>query len=104
MATASQLSHLRSLLRSLKYMFTFAALVDVAGIIFLATAHSRVTTDVLIGMILCLDLLLLAAFFGWFALWRDPRLRFLHTENVRVHPRRTRTRSVNAGVMPDDIG
>lgn len=104
MATPSQLTHLRSLLRSLKYMFAFAAFIDVAGIVFLATVHSRVTTDVLIGMILCLCLLLLAAFFGWFALWRDPRLRFLYTEAVLVRPRHTRTRPINPGVMPGDVG
>jgi hypothetical protein len=104
MATPAQLSHLRSLLRSLEYMFAFAALADVAGIIFLATVHSRVTTDVLIGMVLCLCLLLLAAFFGWFALWRDSRLRFLYADTSRVRPRRARTRPDNAGVIPGDVG
>jgi cation transporter-like permease len=104
MTTPSQLSHLRALLRSLKYMFAFASLIAIAGIIFLATVHSRVTTDVLIGMILCLCLLLTGAFFGWFALWRDPRLRFLNPDHVLVHPRRTRTRPATPGVVPADIG
>jgi hypothetical protein len=104
MATPTQLSHLRSLLRSLKYMFAFATLIAIAGIIFLASVHSRVTTDVLIGMILCLCLLLLGSFFGWFALWRDPRLRFLYADRVPVRPRRTRTRSANTGILPSDIG
>ncbi|KAG9760296.1 hypothetical protein KCU73_g2962, partial [Aureobasidium melanogenum] len=54
MATPGQLPHLRDLLRSLKYMFAFASLVALAGIIFLATVHSRVTTAVLIGMVVCL--------------------------------------------------
>jgi hypothetical protein len=90
MASPAQLSQLRALLRSLKYMFAIASLVAVAGIVFLATVHARVTTDVLIGMVLCLCILLTGAFFGWFALWRDPRLRFLHADGLRVRPRRTR--------------
>jgi hypothetical protein len=102
MATPTQLSHLRALLRSLKYMFAIASLVAIAGVIFLATAHSRVTTDVLIGMVLCLCILLTGAFFGWFALWRDPRLRFLYADGLRVRPRRTRP--LTHGIMPDDIG
>ncbi|KAI4724926.1 acid phosphatase [Aureobasidium sp. EXF-10728] len=84
MATSRQLSHLHALLRSLKYMFAFAAVVALAGIIFLATVHSRVTTDVLIGMVVCLGLLLTASFFGWFALWRDSRLSFLYAGGVRA--------------------
>ena len=60
------------------------------------------TTDVLIGMILCLSLLLTTAFFGWFALWRDPRLRFLYADGVRVRPRRTRTPA--PGFRPGDVG
>jgi hypothetical protein len=104
MATLSQLSHLRALLRSLKYMFALASLVAIAGIIFLATAHSRVTTDVLIGMVLCIGLLLTGAFFGWFALWRDPRLRFLYPDRVRVRPRRTRAGPATPGIMHADIG
>jgi hypothetical protein len=104
MASPSQLSHLRSLLRSLKYMFAFTSSIAIAGIIFLATVHSRVTTDVLIGMVLCLCLLLTGAFFGWFALWRDPRLRFLYPERVLVRPRRPRTRPATPGIMLGDIG
>lgn len=100
MASPAQLSHLRALLRSLKYMFAVASLVAIAGIVFLATVHTRVTTDVLIGMILCLCILLTGAFFGWFALWRDPRLRFLYADGLRVRSRRIRP----PGIMPGDIG
>ena len=64
MATPHQLFHLRDLLRSLKYMFAFASFVALAGIVFLTTVHSRVTTAVLIGMCVCLGLLLTCAFFG----------------------------------------
>jgi hypothetical protein len=103
-SSPTQLSHLRALLRSLKYMFGIASLVAVAGIVFLATVHSRVTTDVLIGMVLCLCILLTGAFFGWFALWRDPRLRFLYADSLGVRPRRTRPHPLNHGIMPDDIG
>ncbi|KAG9760226.1 hypothetical protein KCU73_g2996, partial [Aureobasidium melanogenum] len=100
MATPGQLSHLRDLLRSLKYMFAFASLVALAGIIFLATVHSRVTTAVLIGMVVCLGLLLTCAFFGWLALFQDPRLRFLYAGDGRVG----RSRSFGgAGTLPDDI-
>ncbi|KAG9698704.1 hypothetical protein KCU76_g2072, partial [Aureobasidium melanogenum] len=91
MANPLQLSHLRDLLRSLKYMFAFASFVALAGIIFLATVHSRVTTAVLIGMIVCLGLLLTCAFFGWLALFQDPRLRFLYGS------------SGGARALPEDI-
>lgn len=101
MATPHQLSHLRDLLRSLKYMFAFASLVALAGIIFLATVHSHVTTAVLIGMVVCLGLLLTCAFFGWLALFQDPRLRFLYAGDGRVG----RSRGFSgAGTLPDDIG
>lgn len=105
MATPRQLSHLRALLRSLKYMFAFASLVALAGITFLASVHSHLTTGVLIGMVVCLGVLLTCAFFGWFALWHDPRLRFLYAGGVHVgrhsHLRRG---SGGAGTRPDDIG
>jgi hypothetical protein len=104
MATPFQLAHLRALLRSLKYTFAFASLVTIAGIIFLATVHSRVPTGALIGMVLCLCILLTCAFFGWFALWRDPRLRFLYPERVRLRPRRPRSRPANPDIMRGDIG
>ncbi|KAH0346156.1 hypothetical protein KCU83_g7513, partial [Aureobasidium melanogenum] len=94
MATPRQLSHLRDLLRSLKYMFAFASLVALAGIVFLATVHSRVTTDVLIGMVVCLGLLLTCAFFGWLALFQDPRLHFLYAGGVHVG-RARRSRGVS---------
>ncbi|KAH0330823.1 hypothetical protein KCU71_g60, partial [Aureobasidium melanogenum] len=84
MATPGQLPHLRDLLRSLKYMFAFASLVALAGIIFLATVHSRVTTAVLIGMVVCLGLLLTCAFFGWLALFQDPRLLYMPEMDVLV--------------------
>ncbi|KAG9711198.1 hypothetical protein KCU77_g147, partial [Aureobasidium melanogenum] len=85
MATPHQLFHLRDLLRSLKYMFAFASFVALAGIVFLTTVHSRVTTAVLIGM--C-----------------DPRLHFLYAGGVRVG-RARRSRGVSgAGTLPDDIG
>ncbi|KAH0170955.1 hypothetical protein KCU67_g2400, partial [Aureobasidium melanogenum] len=103
MATPGQLSHLRDLLRSLKYMFAFASLVALAGIIFLATVHSHVTTAVLIGLVVCLGLLLTCAFFGWLALFQDPRLRFLYAGGVRVD-RSRRSRGVGGtGTLPEDI-
>ncbi|KAG9959659.1 hypothetical protein KCU61_g7213, partial [Aureobasidium melanogenum] len=84
MATPHQLFHLRDLLRSLKYMFAFASFVALAGIVFLTTVHSRVTTAVLIGM--C-----------------DPRLHFLYAGGVRVG-RARRSRGVSgAGTLPEDI-
>lgn len=104
MATPNQLSHLRDLLRSLKYMFAFGSFVALAGIIFLATVHSRVTTAVLIGMIVCLGLLLTCAFFGWLALFQDPRLRFLYACDREVS---RSCRSRGDGVtrtLPEDIG
>ncbi|KAG9606275.1 hypothetical protein KCU77_g206, partial [Aureobasidium melanogenum] len=101
MATPSQLSHLRDLFRSLKYMFAFASFVTLAGIIFLAAAHSHVTSAVLIGMIVCLGVLLTCAFFGWLALFQDPRLRFLHAGGVRVGRSRS---SGGARALPEDIG
>lgn len=69
MSVPNQLSHLRDLLRSLKYMFAFASFVALAGIIFLATVHARVTITVIIGMVVCLGLPLTCAFFGWLALF-----------------------------------
>lgn len=104
MATPRQLSHLRALLRSLKYMFAFASLVTLAGLVFLATVHSRITTAVLIGMVVCLGLLLTCTFFGWFALWQDPRLRFLYAEGVRVRHSRPSRGFGGASFMPSDIG
>ncbi|KAH0365915.1 hypothetical protein KCU65_g5710, partial [Aureobasidium melanogenum] len=104
MATPNQLSHLRDLLRSLKYMFAFASFVALAGVVFLASVHSRVTTAVLIGMIVCLGLLLTCAFFGWLALFQDPRLRFLYAGDGRVsRPRRARDID-GTRTLPEDIG